>query len=180
MSTSKKRARTDKASSSNPNDAKPNLTVIYGECFNERHNPDALEHFKEFEHYQIRRKRRPQLSFLISDAFNFRYLGQLRECKLFPYLRLPARYYHNLVLIFYSNARCIFDEVKEEIVVVESYLMGKTFRITPKVIADSLGIEDVGLADKGPQLHHPLGSVQDLDAHDRFLHLLNTWCFRPS
>ncbi|KAK9000029.1 hypothetical protein V6N11_082165 [Hibiscus sabdariffa] len=58
--------------------------------------------------------------------------------------------------------------------------MGKTFRITPKVISDSLGIEDVGLADEGPQRHHPLGSVRDLDAHDRFLHLLITWCFRPS
>ncbi|KAK9035730.1 hypothetical protein V6N11_077761 [Hibiscus sabdariffa] len=123
---------------------------------------------------------RPHMSFLTSTAFNFRYLEQLKAWKFDAYLRLLARYYHNLVLIFYSNARCIFNEAKEEIEAVESYLMGKTFRITPKVIATSLGLEDVGLADEGPNRHIPHGSVRDLDAHDRFLHLLITWCFRPS
>ncbi|KAK8603547.1 hypothetical protein V6N13_096025 [Hibiscus sabdariffa] len=176
----KKRSRAEASSSSNPNGAKPNLTVIYGESFNDPYNSNAMEVFKEFEHYRIRRECWPQMSFLTSTAFNFRYLGQLREWKLLPYLRLPGRYYHNLVLIFYSNARCILDETKEEIVAVESYLMGKTFRITPKVITDYLGIEDVCLTDEGPQHHHPLGSVRNLDAHDRFLHLLITWCFRLS
>ncbi|KAK8697157.1 hypothetical protein V6N13_113309 [Hibiscus sabdariffa] len=176
----KKRQRTDGSRSSNPNGAKPNLTIIYGESFNDPNNPNAMENFKEFEHYRIRRERRPQMSFLTSSAFNFRYLAQLRDWKLLPYLRLSGRYYHNLVLIFFSNARCLFDEAKEEIVAIESYLMGKTFQINPKVIATALGIEDVGVADEGPQRHNPLGSVRDLDAHDRFLHLLITWCFRPS
>ncbi|KAK9028423.1 hypothetical protein V6N11_025586 [Hibiscus sabdariffa] len=146
----KKRQRTDASSSSNPNGAKPNLTIIYNECFNEPQNPDAMEHFKEYLNYRIRRERRPQLSFLTSPAFNFRYLDQLKAWKFDAYLRIPARYYHNLVLVFYSNARCIFDEAKEEYVAIESYLMGKVFRLTPKVIADSLGLEDVGVADEGP------------------------------
>ncbi|KAK8505717.1 hypothetical protein V6N12_024700 [Hibiscus sabdariffa] len=176
----KKRSRNKASSSSNPNGAKPNLTTIYSESFNEPHNPNAMEHFKEFQSYQIRRERRPKLSFLTSSAFNFRYLGQLREWKLMPYLRIPAHYYHNLVLIFYSNARCVFDEAKEEIKAVESYLMGRTFRLTPQIIADCLGIEDVGISDEGTQRHYPLGSVRDLDAHDRILHLLITWSFRPS
>ncbi|KAK8508671.1 hypothetical protein V6N11_037629 [Hibiscus sabdariffa] len=118
-----------------------------------------MENFKEFEHYRIRREHRPQMSFLTSSAFNFCYLAQLRDWKLLPYLRLSGQYYHNLVLIFYSNARCLFDEAKEEIVAVESYLMGKTFQINPKVIATALGLEDVGVADEGPQRHNPLGSV---------------------
>ncbi|KAK8691125.1 hypothetical protein V6N13_074644 [Hibiscus sabdariffa] len=146
----KKRQRTKGSSSSNTNGAKPNLTIIYGESFNDPNNSDAMENFKEFEHYRIRRERRPQMSFLTSSAFNFRYLAQLRDWKLLPYLRFSGRYYHNLVLIFYSNARCLFDEAKEEIVAVESYLMGKTFQINPKVIATTLGIEDVGVADEGP------------------------------
>ncbi|KAK8561761.1 hypothetical protein V6N12_048821 [Hibiscus sabdariffa] len=166
------------SSSSNPNGAKLNLTVIYGESFNDPNNPDAMENFKEFEHYRIRH--RPQLSFLTSTAFNFRYLGKLREWKLMQYLRILGCYYHNLLLIFYFNTRCIFNETKEEIVSVESYLMGQTFQIIPKVINESLGIKDVGVADEGPQRHNPLGSVRDLDAHNHFLHLLNTWCFRPS
>ncbi|KAK9046559.1 hypothetical protein V6N11_052445 [Hibiscus sabdariffa] len=176
----KKRQRTDASSSSNPNGAKPNLTIIYNECFNEPQNPNAMEHFKEYLNYRIRRERRPQLSFLTSPAFNFRYIDQLKAWKFDAYLRIPARYYHNLVLVFYSNARCIFDEAKEEYVAIESYLMGKVFRLTPKVIADSLGLEDVGVADEGPNRHVAHGFVRDLDAHDRFLHLLITWCFRPS
>ncbi|KAK9037261.1 hypothetical protein V6N11_022180 [Hibiscus sabdariffa] len=155
----KKRHRTDASSSSNPNGAKPNLTIIYGESFNDPNNSDAMENFKEFEHYRIRRERRPQMSFLTSSTFNFRYLAQLRDWKLLPYLRLSA---------------------KEEIVAVESYLMRKTFQINPKVIATALGIEDMRVTDEGPQRHNPLGSVRDLDAHDRFLHFLITWCFRPS
>ncbi|KAK8611948.1 hypothetical protein V6N13_131982 [Hibiscus sabdariffa] len=82
---------TDGSSSSNTNGAKPNLTIIYGESFNDSNNSDAMENFKEFEHYRIRRERRPQISFLTSSAFNFRYLAQLRDWKLLPYLRLPGR-----------------------------------------------------------------------------------------
>ncbi|KAL4347251.1 hypothetical protein GQ457_17G012250 [Hibiscus cannabinus] len=175
----KKHSRTE-ASSSNPNGAKPNLTIIYNECFNEPHNPDAMEHFKEYQNYQIHRERRPHMPFLNSTAFNFCYLEQIKAWKFDAYLRLPAHYYHNLVLIFYSNAGCIFNEAKEEIEDVESYLMVKSFQITPKVIATSLGLEDVGLADEGRNRHIPHGVVRDLDAHDRFLHLLITWCFRPS
>ncbi|KAK8985025.1 hypothetical protein V6N11_082644 [Hibiscus sabdariffa] len=150
MAPPRKRGRVEEASSSNPNGAKPNLTFIYNECFNKPGDPEAMEKFKEFQNYRICRERWVSTPFLTSANFNFRYLAQLRQWKFLPFLRLPGYYYHNLVLIFYSNARCILDEAKEEIVVVESYLTGKTFQIDPKVIANSLGLEDVGIADEGP------------------------------
>ncbi|KAK8561952.1 hypothetical protein V6N12_049007 [Hibiscus sabdariffa] len=56
--------------------------------------------------------------------------------------------------------------------------MGKTFQLDPTVIGNSLGIEDVGIADEDSHTH--LGTVNILDAHNRFLHLLITWFLRPS
>ncbi|KAL4379876.1 hypothetical protein GQ457_02G018400 [Hibiscus cannabinus] len=139
----KKRARHGEASSSNSNGAKLNLNTIYNGCFNEPNHPDAMETFKEFQNYRIRREHMVSIPFLTSTAFNFRYRGLLRQWKLMPYLKLPGYFYHNLVLIFYSNALCIFAEAKEEIVVIESYLMGMNFRIDSKVIVDSLVIKDI-------------------------------------
>ncbi|KAK8561951.1 hypothetical protein V6N12_049006 [Hibiscus sabdariffa] len=92
------------ASSSNPNGVKPNLNVIFNECFNKLRDPEAMKWFKEFQNYRILCERRAHIPFLNSAAFNFRYLDQLRQWKLLPYLRLFEHYYHNLVLIFYSNA----------------------------------------------------------------------------
>ncbi|KAK8631412.1 hypothetical protein V6N13_028200 [Hibiscus sabdariffa] len=143
--------RETEASYSNPNGAKSNLNVIFNGCFNNPVDPDAMERFKEFQNYRIRHESKVHIPFLTSATFNFRYLDQLRQWKLMSYLRLPGHYYNNLVLIFYSNARCILDKAKEEIVAIESYLMGKTFRIDPAVIANSLGLEDVGIADEDPR-----------------------------
>ncbi|KAK8998680.1 hypothetical protein V6N11_084065 [Hibiscus sabdariffa] len=172
----RKRAhRETEASSCNPNGAKLNLNVIFNGCFNKPGDPDAMERLKEFHNYRIRRECRDHIPFLTLAAFNFRYIKLFRQWNLLPYLKLPGYYYHNLVLIFYSNARCILDEAKEEIVAIESYLMGKTFRIDPTVIANSLGLEDVGIANEDPKRHTQLGIVNTLDAHDRFLHLIITW-----
>ncbi|KAK9011528.1 hypothetical protein V6N11_044376 [Hibiscus sabdariffa] len=53
----------------------------------------------------------------------------------------------------------------------------------PEVIATHLGLKNEGLSEEAtafPNLHPPGSSAFVLDAHDRFLHLMITWFFRPS
>ncbi|KAK8681104.1 hypothetical protein V6N13_053511 [Hibiscus sabdariffa] len=88
-----------------------------------------------------------------------------------------------LVRIFYSNARPILSADETEPIALESYLMGKPIVLDPEVIATHLGLKNESLSEEAtvfPNLH-PLGSSAFvLDAHDRFLHLMITWFFRPS
>ncbi|KAK8573562.1 hypothetical protein V6N13_009652 [Hibiscus sabdariffa] len=52
-----------------------------------------------------------------------------------------------------------------------------------QTIATHLGLQNTGLSEEStnfPNLYPPGTPTSVLDAHDRFLHLMVSWCFRPS
>ncbi|KAL4324446.1 hypothetical protein GQ457_11G024510 [Hibiscus cannabinus] len=88
-----------------------------------------------------------------------------------------------MVRIFYANAKCLVDTAGIKTIGIESYIMGRTIILGVATLANHLGLEDEGVEDESAQIPfvHALGSsVSVLDAHDRILHFLITWWFRPS
>ncbi|KAL4283687.1 hypothetical protein GQ457_16G014930 [Hibiscus cannabinus] len=60
--------------------------------------------------------------------------------------------------------------------------MVRTLLLDIDTLANHLGLEDEGVEDETTQIpfvHAPGSSMSILDAHDRILHLLVTWWFRP-
>ncbi|KAL4361454.1 hypothetical protein GQ457_04G026280 [Hibiscus cannabinus] len=176
-----KRPRSGASTSSGTN-PQPNFNSLFAECFNEPNNNDSQFHnFQFFKNFPIRKGRVVDYDFLTSPEFNFRYMQQLIDWKFTTFLQIKPRVFHTLVRIFYSNARKVVRD--GSVIAIKSYLMGKTFSIDAKTIADHLGLENIGLDDETailPNLIPPGTSVFTLDAHDRFLHLMITWFFRPS
>ncbi|KAK8574480.1 hypothetical protein V6N12_062170 [Hibiscus sabdariffa] len=87
------------------------------------------------------------------------------------------------VSVLMNQYRPILSDDNSTTIGIESYLMGKTFTLDAQIIANHLGLDNEGVEDENailPNLIHPRTSAFSLDAHDRFLHLMITWFFRPS
>lgn len=157
---------------------RPNLNQIYQQCFP---TLAGFDHFRQYRNYPLKRERTVSIPFLDSEKFQFKYNHLLMRWNLMAFLSLNGIFYRNLVLIFYANAKCIYSPAPEKMVIaIESYLMGKRFRIDVDVIVNALGLEDEGISDENYFGHVLSGSVTALDVHDRFLHLMISWWIRPS
>ncbi|KAE8696653.1 F-box/LRR-repeat protein 4 [Hibiscus syriacus] len=92
--------------------------------------------------------------------------------------------YQQLVHIFYSNAVCIQNETQCGIITIRSYLLGQYINIDPETIAFRFGLDDDGSYNETENMEYPYvpnSSVSTLRSHhDRFLHLMISWWFRPS
>ncbi|KAL4309744.1 hypothetical protein GQ457_01G020940 [Hibiscus cannabinus] len=95
-------------------------------------------------------------------------------------LTIESTTYTTMVRIFYANDRCIVDG--DITIEIESYIIGRTLLLDVATLTNHLGLEDEGVVDETTQIpfvHALSSSVSVVDAHDRILHLLFTWWFRP-
>ncbi|KAL4376802.1 hypothetical protein GQ457_02G022730 [Hibiscus cannabinus] len=178
-----KRLRTGSSSSTVGNESQPNFASLFNLSFNQTGEENQLQNFQFNKNFNIRRERRVDYTWLSSQAFAFRYLELLREWKFISFLTLEPTVYKTMVRIFYANAKFLVDTAGIKTIEIESYIMRRTIILDVPTLANHLGQEDEGVEDETAQIpfvHAPGSSVSVLDAHDRILHFLITWWFRPS
>ncbi|KAE8706599.1 hypothetical protein F3Y22_tig00110391pilonHSYRG00023 [Hibiscus syriacus] len=127
-------------------------------CFNMPENRrDELysRYMNSFQSYCIREERIPSLQAMIK--LEFEYLSILHRWKFDKLFSLQPIVFHQLVRIFYSNAVCIQNTTQ---------------------------CDDEGLFNEKEDVEYPYlpnASVSTVRSHhDRFLHLMISWWFRPS
>lgn len=171
----KKRSRTS-ASSSNPSSE---LEQSFSECFQNYH---SLYHFNSnFASKCVWESRKVDVAML--ETISFFSLPILQSWGWMAFLNISLPTYLNLVRAFYSNAKLEHDESGDTIIVITSFLMGTSIRLTIEEFGDYLHLLPKGSSyEKGhynPTLFIPFELTSELNLHDRVLHLIVTWNLRP-
>ncbi|TYG46046.1 hypothetical protein ES288_D11G224900v1 [Gossypium darwinii] len=122
---------------------------------------------------------------VLANTLQFKYLDQHRDWGWLKCLQLRGACYDNLIQAFYSNAKLKHDPNTHLVQFITSSVMGQEITISVETLSSYLSITNEGDEHHIDSYDTSLTRLNDyvgndMDIHDRILHLILTWIVAPT